>query len=70
MIYSKLPVVFLNTIASEKQGSTNGEIASYIITHLDEVKYMGIAQLAQSCHVANSSISSFVKDIGLKIIMN
>ena len=66
MIYSKLPVVFLNTIASEKQGSTNGEIASYIITHLDEVKYMGIAQLAQSCHVANSSISRFVKDIGLK----
>lgn len=36
MIYSKLPVVFLNTIASEKQGSTNGEIASYIITRMRE----------------------------------
>ena len=38
MIYGKLPVVFLSTIASEKKGSTNSVIASYILDHLEEMK--------------------------------
>ena len=42
MIYGKLPVVFLSVIASEKAGSTNSMIASYILDHMDEVKNLGI----------------------------
>ena len=37
MIYGKLPVVFLSVVASEKSGSTNSAIASYILEHIDEV---------------------------------
>lgn len=66
MIYGKLPVVFLSTIASEKNGSTNCVIASYILDHLDELKGMGIKDIADKCCVAVSSISRFCKDIGLR----
>ena len=66
MIYSKLPVVFLSTIASEKNGSTNCMIASYILDHLNEVQNMGIRDIAEKCHVAMSSISRFCKEIGLR----
>ena len=66
MIYSKLPVVFLSTIASEKNGSTNCMIASYILDHLNEVQNIGIKEMADKCHVAMSSISRFCKEIGLR----
>lgn len=66
MIYPKLPIVFLSTIASEKAGSTNSQIASYILDHLSEVKDMGIKEMANQCHVAISSISRFCKEIGLQ----
>lgn len=66
MIYDKLPIVFLSTIASEKKGSTNSMIASYILNHLDEMYDMGIKDIANQCHVAVSSISRFCKEIGLK----
>lgn len=65
MIYSKLPIVLLSAIASEKHGSTNGLIASYILTHLEELKVMGITEFAENCHVSISSISRFCKEIGL-----
>lgn len=66
MIYGKLPVVLLNTMASEKNDSTNGCIASYILENINDVKNMGIKELATHCHVAMSSISRFCKDIGLE----
>ena len=66
MIYQKLPVVFLSIIASEKKGSTNSEIASYLLNHLDEMQNIGISEMAKRCHVANSSISRFCKEIGLQ----
>ena len=66
MIYDKLPIVFLSTIASEKIGSTNSMIASYILDHLDEMQHLGIKDMARQCHVAVSSISRFCKEIGLK----
>ena len=61
MIYDKLPIVFLSTIASEKKDSTNSQIASYILDHLDQVQNMGIKEMAEACHVAVSSISRFCK---------
>lgn len=66
MIYSKLPVVFLSTLASEKNGSTNCVIATYILDHLEEVSNMGIKDIAKKCNVAVSSISRFCKEIGLR----
>lgn len=69
MIYSKLPIVFLSTIASEKSGSTNFIIATYILNHLDQLQHTGIKDLAAHCHVAVSSISRFCKEIGLNDFM-
>lgn len=66
MIYGKLPVVFLGVVASEKSGSTNSAIASYILEHIDEVKDLGIKEMAGKCHVGTGSISRFCKDIGLR----
>ena len=66
MPYGKLPVVFLSAIASEKEGSVNGSIASYILEHLDGLKNMGIRELARQCHVSDSSISRFCREIGLR----
>lgn len=66
MIYPKLPVVFLSTIASEKEGSTNSQIASYLLNHLEACSIMGIREMAEHCHVAVSSISRFCKEIGLR----
>lgn len=65
MIYTKLPVVLLSTIASEKNGSTNSIIATYILGHLDELQGLGIKEMAKKCNVAVSSISRFCKEIGL-----
>ena len=66
MIYGKLPVVFLSTIATEKKDSTNSQIATYILEHIDQMQDVSIRELAQDCHVAMSSISRFCKEIGLK----
>lgn len=66
MIYDKLPVVFLSTIASEKKDTTNSLIASYILQHLDDMHHIGIKQMAAECNVAFSSISRFCREIGLR----
>ena len=65
MIYDKLPVVLLSTMAAEKNSSTNHVIASYILAHRQEMADMGIQQLAEACHVGTGSVSRFVRDIGL-----
>lgn len=66
MIYGKLPIVFLGVLASEKKGSINSVIASYILDNLEETKKIGIQQFALNCHVSVSSISRFCRDIGLE----
>ncbi len=66
MIYDKLPIVFLSTIVSEKNGSTNCVIATYILEHLEDMQNMGIKDIAKKCNVAVSSISRFCKEVGLK----
>ena len=37
MLYGKLPIVFLSTLASEKKDSTNSQIATYLLNHLDDI---------------------------------
>lgn len=65
MYWDKLKIVFLSELVSSNDGSTNCEIAAYILSHIDEVKQCNIGELAKKCHVANSSISRFCKEIGL-----
>lgn len=65
MLYGKLPIVFLSTLASEKKDSTNSQIATYLLNHLDDIKDIGIQEIAKECSVAMSSISRFCKEIGL-----
>ena len=65
MIYDKLPVVFLSTLAAEKKDSTNSVIAEYILAHQSELADVGIKELAEKCHVGTGSISRFCKEIGL-----
>ena len=65
MFYGKLPIVFLSTLASEKKDSTNSQIATYLLNHLDDIKDIGIQEMAKECSVAMSSISRFCKEIGL-----
>ena len=43
MIYGKLPVVFLSTIASEKKDNTNSKIAAYLLDgHVKTVPAAGV----------------------------
>jgi DNA-binding MurR/RpiR family transcriptional regulator len=65
MYWDKLKIVFLSELVSSNDGSTNCQIASYILSHIDEVKQYTISELSKTCHVANSSISRFCKEIGL-----
>ena len=65
MLYGKLPIIFLSTLASEKKDSTNRQIATYLLNHLDDIKDIGIQEMAKECSVAMSSISRFCKEIGL-----
>ena len=51
MIYGKLPVVFLSVMATEKKGATNSVIASYILEHMEDMRDLGIKELAARCHV-------------------
>lgn len=65
MYWDKLKIVFLSELVSSDDGSTNCQIASYILSHIEEVKKCTISELSSKCHVANSSISRFCKEIGL-----
>ena len=56
---------FLSTLASEKKDSTNSQIATFLLNHLDDIKDIGIQEMAKECSVAMSSISRFCKEIGL-----
>ena len=51
MLYGKLPIVFLSTLASEKKDSTNSQIATYLLNHLDDIKDIGIQEMAKECSV-------------------
>ena len=61
----KVTDCFFSTLASEKKDSTNSQIATYLLNHLDDIKDIGIQEMAKECSVAMSSISRFCKEIGL-----
>ena len=65
MLYDKLPVIFLSALVSEKGDSINSQIAAYILGHAQQVRGMGIRQLAAECHVGIGTVSRFCREIGL-----
>ena len=65
VFYGKLPIMILSEMVSSKRDSTNGQIAAYILEHLDEIKEDSIRDLAAKTFVSISSISRFCRDIGL-----
>lgn len=65
MFYGKLPILLLAEVSSQSMNSTNSQIASYILNHLEEVRNAPIKELAQKCFVSTSSISRFCRDMGL-----
>lgn len=66
MIYGKLAVVMLNSIAAEKADSTNSIIAQWLLAHQKEMKTMTIQEAAKGAHVGIASVSRFVRELGFE----
>ncbi len=66
MIYDTLPVALLTSLAVERQGSTNGHIARYLLTHEDELDDLTVKGLASACSVGTGSISRFCREVGFE----
>lgn len=66
MIYDTLPVALLTSLAVERQGSTNGHIARYLLAHVDELNDLSVKGLASACSVGTGSISRFCREVGFE----
>lgn len=64
MIYGKLAIAILSTLASSEDGSTNCQIARYLLANPQESN-LSIGELAAQCYVSSSTISRFCRGIGL-----
>lgn len=66
MIYQKLPLLLLTTMASDRSDTIDCRIAAYLLENPQASARLGIADLAKRCHVSTSSISRFCREIGLE----
>lgn len=66
MLYSKLAVVLLNSIAAEKPDATNRIIAEWLLAHQEEISSIGIVDAAEQIHISTASISRFAKELGFE----
>ncbi len=66
MIYGKLAVILLNSIASENAGSTNSIIAEWLLANQEQMKNMTIRDVAEGAHVGIASVSRFVRELGFE----
>lgn len=64
MIYDKLTVSLLGTLASERRESTNAHIARYLLSHQDELGELSVKGLAQACNVGTGTVSRFCREVG------
>ncbi len=64
MIYDKLTVALLGTLASESRDSTNAHIARYLLSHQDELEVLSVKALAQACNVGTGTVSRFCREVG------
>ena len=59
-IFDKISSEYYQLTASEKK------VADYISAHKNETQYMSISQLAESCSVAEATVSRFCRRLGYK----
>ena len=64
MIYDQFTVLLLTMMAGEQHGSTNAQIARYLLEHADELETLSVKRLASVCHVGTGTISRFVRETG------
>ena len=65
MIYGKLPIVLLSTLATQADGTMECNIAHFILENPQRAARMTIVEMAAQCHTSVSSLSRFCRDIGL-----
>ena len=65
MFYGKLPILLLAELVEHPLDTTNARIASYILTHMEDLRDLSIKDLAADCYVSTASVSRFCRDIGL-----
>ena len=65
MFYGKLPILLLAELVEHPSDATNARIASYILTHMEDLRDLSIKDLAADCYVSTASVSRFCRDIGL-----
>ncbi len=66
MIYDKLTVTLLGTLATERSDSTNAHIARYLLAHQDSLPDLSIKALASACQVGTGSVSRFCREVGFE----
>lgn len=66
MIYDKLTVALLGTLATERKDSTNAHIARYLLAHQDELADLSVKALASACSVGAGSVSRFCREVGFE----
>lgn len=64
MIYDKLIVALLSSLAAEREGTTNATIARYLVTHASELRDVTVKGVASACNVGVGSVSRFCRETG------
>ena len=57
VFYGKLPILLLAELVEHPSDATNARIASYILTHMEDLRDLSIKDLAADCYVSTASVS-------------
>lgn len=57
--------VLQSIINSQKESETNRLLARYLLEHMSEIDNMSVYDLADGCYTSNSTVSRFVKLLGV-----
>lgn len=64
MIYDKLIVALLSSLATKSEGSASETIARYLVTHANELNDITVKGVAAACNVGVGSVSRFCRETG------
>ncbi len=62
----RLSVLLVGLLNSEPADSVNHILASYILSHLQEMVHMGLGDLAEQCQVSKATVSRFCRALGYR----
>ena len=60
----------INLLNDSEYDSTEAHIAESLLGIIKEIEHMPIDQVADKCHISKSTLSKFVKRLGLKTTRN